>query len=74
METTLIAKLFQSFEEIKHTDENGVEFWSARDLQELMGYQKWQKFEEAMNRAIESCKKSGNKPYGHFLPAPVKST
>ena len=74
METTLIGKLFQSFEEIKHSDENGVEYWSARDLQRILGYQTWQKFEEAMNRAIESCKKAGNSPYDHFLPAPVKST
>lgn len=36
METTLIQKLFSSFEDIKHTDENGVEYWSARDLQGLM--------------------------------------
>jgi DNA-damage-inducible protein D len=74
MENTLIAKLFASFEDIKHTDENGVEYWSARDLQPLLWYQTWQKFEDVMNRAIESSKKSWNSPYNHFLPAPVKST
>lgn len=73
METTLIARLFTSFEEIKHLREDGSEYWSARDIQELLGYQTWQKFEDVMNRAIESCKKAGNSPYDHFLPAPVKS-
>ena len=74
METTLISKLFASFEDIKHTDPDGVEYWSARDLQALIGYTKWQAFEDLMNRAIESCKKAGNSPYDHFLLAPVKST
>lgn len=74
METTLISQLFHSFEEIKHIAEDGTEYWSARDLQWLIWYQTWQKFEDLMNRAIESCKKAGNKPYDHFLSAPVKST
>ena len=74
METSRISKLFASFEDIKHIDADGVEFWSARDLQVLIWYQTWQKFEDLMNRAIESCKKAGNSPYDHFLPAPVKST
>lgn len=74
METTLIAQLFTSFESIKQIREDGSEYWSARDLQGLLGYQTWQKFEDTMNRAIESCKKAGNTPYDHFLPAPVKST
>lgn len=74
METTLITQLFTSFEEIKHMSEDGSEYWSARDLQGLVWYQTWQKFEETMNRAFESCKKAWNNPYDHFLPAPVKST
>ena len=73
METTLISKLFASFEEIKNSREDGSEYWSARDIQWLLGYLTWQKFEDVMNRAIESCKKAGNSPYDHFLPAPVKS-
>ncbi len=73
MENSLITQLFTSFEEIKHISEDGSEYWSARDLQWLLGYQTWQKFEDAMNRAIESCKKAWNSPYDHFLPAPVKS-
>ena len=74
METTLITQLFSSFEQIKHISEDESEYWSARDLQLLLGYQTWQKFEDALNRALESCKKADNSPYDHFLPAPVKST
>jgi hypothetical protein len=33
MESTLISRLFASFEDIKHTDAGGFEYWSARDLQ-----------------------------------------
>lgn len=73
METTLISQLFSSFEEIKYFAEDESEYWSARDLQWLLGYSKWQVFEDLMDRAIESCKKAGNSPYDHFLRAPVKS-
>lgn len=40
--------------------------WSARDLQPLLGYAKWQRFENALKKAIESCKISGNNPDHHF--------
>ncbi|EKD66173.1 MAG: DNA-damage-inducible protein [uncultured bacterium (gcode 4)] len=68
-----ITKLFSSFEEIKQIKDN-LEFWSARDLQGLLGYQTWQKFEEAIWRAMESCKKAWNMIEDHFLPESVKST
>lgn len=47
------------FENIKHIDENGQEYWLARELQEILGYSKWQNFESVINRAKESCKNSG---------------
>ena len=55
-------------------DENPMEFWSARDLMPMLGYVKWQKFVEAIERAKQSCKMSGQTVDNHFLPAPVKST
>ena len=58
METTLISQLFTSFEEIKHISADGSEYWSARDLQSILGYSKWQVFEDLINRAVESCKKA----------------
>lgn len=47
------------FENIKHIDENGQEYWLARELQEVLGYSKWQNFESVIGRAKESCKNSG---------------
>jgi DNA-damage-inducible protein D len=51
-----------------------MEFWSARDLMPMLGYIKWQKFTEVVERAKISCKTSGQLAEIHFLPAPVKSS
>jgi len=58
-----------SFESLKKLNAHGVEYWSARDLQPLLGYAKWQRFENAIEKAIESCKMSGNNPDHHFTGA-----
>ena len=55
-----------SFKSLKKLNAHGVEYWSARDLQPLLGYAKWQRFENALKKAIESCKMSGNNPDHHF--------
>ena len=55
-----------SFEDLKLTNEHGAEYWSARDLQPLLGYSQWRRFEEALQRAISSCEKSGNNSAHHF--------
>ena len=60
-----------SFEDLKKINEHGAEYWSARELQPLLGYSQWRRFEEAINRAITSCKQSGNEPE-YILPAPAK--
>jgi hypothetical protein len=39
------------FDLIRHYDENGKEFWKARELQKMLGYVKWQRFEDAIDRA-----------------------
>jgi DNA-damage-inducible protein D len=67
METTLISKLFSSFEDIKHTDESGVEYWSARDLQKLLTYKEWRNFEVVLDKAMEACRKAGNSKFDHFV-------
>ena len=54
------------FDEIVHTTEDGIEYWLARDLQKLLGYARWENFEEAIARAIESCKTIQAKPIDHF--------
>lgn len=58
-----------SFENLKQTNDHGAEYWSARDLQSLLGYGQWRRFEDAIKRAISSCEQSGNKPDYHFASA-----
>ena len=65
----IIALGNKSFENLKKTNEYGAEYWSARDLQPLLGYSQWRRFEDAINRAITSCKQSGNEPSHHFAGA-----
>jgi hypothetical protein len=56
----------RSFEELRRLNQHGAEYWSARDLQPLLGYSQWRRFEEAVQRAITSCQQSGNDPTYHF--------
>ena len=58
-----------SFEDLKKSNEYGAEYWSARELQPLLGYSQWRRFEDALKRAITSCKQSGNNPDHHFAGA-----
>lgn len=43
------------FDVYRQEREDGTEFWSARDLAQLMGYRKWQSFENPLNRAIKAA-------------------
>lgn len=54
------------FEQIKHIDENGFEYWEARELQKVLEYAQWRRFEAVINRAIIACKLSNNKVSDHF--------
>jgi DNA-damage-inducible protein D len=58
-----------TFEEMKRVNDYGAEYWSARDLQPLLGYSQWRRFEDAVQRAITSCRQSGNEPDYHFAGA-----
>ena len=59
----------QTFEETKHIDENGIEFWYARELQVVLDYKEWRKFEGVIKRAKEACKKAGISEVEHFVGA-----
>ncbi|HRK78080.1 MAG TPA: DNA damage-inducible protein D [Thiobacillus sp.] len=59
----------QSFESLKQVNDHDAEYWSARDLQPLLGYSQWRRFEDAVRRAITSCEQSGNNPEHHFAGA-----
>ncbi|MFN5136997.1 MAG: DNA damage-inducible protein D [Pseudanabaena sp.] len=50
----------------QRTDEQGIEFWFARDLQAHLGYARWENFQTAIQRATESCKATGYKVSDHF--------
>lgn len=53
-----IDKNNKSFEDIKHIDENGIEFWYARELMHILQYSNWQNFEKIIKKAKISCKNS----------------
>lgn len=50
----------------QRTDAEGIEFWFARDLQAPLGYARWENFQTAINRAIDSCEASGHVALDHF--------
>ena len=54
------------FENIKHIDENGNEYWLARELMPLLEYNKWERFSNAIEYAKTSCIKSGYNVSDHF--------
>ena len=55
------------FENIKHIDKNGNEYWMARELQKVLGYKEWRKFYNIIERAMISCKISNYKTLDHFV-------
>ena len=56
----------KSFEDIKHIDENGVEFWYARELMPILQYSNWQNFEKIIDKAKKSCQNSDISVFEHF--------
>jgi len=59
----------EGFEQLKCVSSHGTEYWSARELQPLLGYNHWRSFEKAIAKAITSCRQSGNDPDHHFARA-----
>ena len=53
-----IDKNNKSFEDIKHIDENGIEYWYARELMPILQYAKWQNFKKIIEKAMIACKNS----------------
>ena len=59
----------KTFEDIKHIDENGIEYWYARELQNVLNYKEWRKFEGVIRKAIEACQNSDISAFEHFVGA-----
>lgn len=57
----------QIFEDVKHIDENGIEYWYARELQEVLEYKEWRNFLKVIDKAKEACENAGNIVSNHFV-------
>ena len=55
------------FESIKHVDDDGNEYWYARELQKVLEYTEWRKFVGVIKKAINSCKASNYVSSDHFV-------
>jgi DNA-damage-inducible protein D len=66
METNLVHQLTATFEGHAQQTDTGVEFWLARDLQQLLGYAKWENFQTVIAKAKTACKVSGHAVANHF--------
>ncbi len=66
MEKDTIAKLNKRFEEYAY-EQDGIEYWLARELQELLGYSDWRNFLNAINKGKESCETTGEAVTDHFV-------
>jgi DNA-damage-inducible protein D len=66
MEKDTIKFLNARFEEYAYEQE-GIEYWMARELQELLGYSDWRNFNNAISKAKDSCKTSGEAVSDHFV-------
>ena len=70
MKKELIVQLHQRFERCMRTEaEAGTQFWLARDLQPLLGYDRWENFARVIDKAIRACENAGYDAADHFLDA-----
>ena len=69
MKKDVITKLHQRFEDlVQHDPESNGEYWLARDLQELLGYAKWENFAKVIEKAKTSCKRNAARSSGDSEP------
>lgn len=73
MEKNKIAALKASFDMILHTagaDSASIEYWYARELQEMLGYTRWEDFDKAVQRGMVACENAGIPIENHFRDVP----
>jgi len=66
MKIEIVRSLTDNFESFVNKTEDEVEFWLARDLQHLLGYSKWDNFQNVISKAKTACEVSGNDINDHF--------
>ena len=66
MTDSTISSPHKNFENIKKLDENGIEYWDARELMPLLDYDKWSNFENVIAKAKISCSNSNQDIENHF--------
>lgn len=72
MKKELIQSLTKDFESYARKSDKGVEFWFARDLQGLLGYEKWENFLQVIEKARVACEMAKHRAFDHF--ADVRKT
>ncbi len=73
MKHELVTQLHNQFEQLVRTDvDSGVEFWFARDLQDVLGYSRWENFARVISKAVTSCDTAGYDSSDHFLEVTKK--
>lgn len=66
MDKKRILVIMKEFDRAAGRTEENIEFWYARDLMGLLGYSRWENFDNAIGRAMESCETSEIEPLDHF--------
>lgn len=69
MKAEIIQSLTDDFESYARQTENGVEFWLARDLQNLLGYEQWKNFKTVIDKARTACEMAEHRVSNHFADA-----
>ena len=67
MKKEIVESLSKNFEDHSQTTESGIEFWFARDLQQLLGYSEWRNFQKVIFKSKTACEITNNLISDHFV-------
>ena len=67
MKKEIVESLSKNFEDHSQTTESGIEFWFARDLQQLLGYSEWRNFQKVIIKSKTACEITNNLISDHFV-------
>jgi len=63
---TRLDNTINTLEEVKRFTDRDIEYWKATDLQRILAYSSWQKFDQVIGKAIMACESTGIEPTNHF--------